>query len=197
MIQFNDLRISQDKKYLIVDVQIQELDYYENVYLDSIVINSQDSYLPTGPNTGQTGQTTKEKWNITIQLEPNTKHFRKYIDLESAGLPFSSVSNTLFFVWVTSTEGWSQDTPCGMSDRQILGVTYDKYPLYLQGMKLFKQMQNCDVNADIKDYILQSKAFETALKLGNYQDAILYWNQFFDKKEKSKQSNCGCHGILR
>ena len=40
MMQFNELRITPDKKHLIIDVQVQEMRYYENVYLDTIIIDT-------------------------------------------------------------------------------------------------------------------------------------------------------------
>jgi hypothetical protein len=40
MIQFNDLKITSDGKTLIIDVSVKDLDYYTNVFLDSIIIDS-------------------------------------------------------------------------------------------------------------------------------------------------------------
>ena len=37
MVDFNELRVSPDRKNLIIDVSIKDLSYYENVYIDSII----------------------------------------------------------------------------------------------------------------------------------------------------------------
>ena len=35
MVDFNELRVSPDRKNLIIDVSIKDFSYYENVYIDS------------------------------------------------------------------------------------------------------------------------------------------------------------------
>ena len=50
MVNFNELRVSPDRKNLIIDVSIKDLSYYENVYIDSIIIDTQDTYIPSGPS---------------------------------------------------------------------------------------------------------------------------------------------------
>lgn len=181
MLQYNELRITQDKKYLIVDVQVQELSYYENVYLDTIIIDTQKTYSALGPSNNPF---------MTIQMEPNTKHYRKFIDIDS-------VADNMFFVYTTVNGSPSEDVPCGMSQETILGVAYDKYPIYKQGMSLLSQLHGCDIPSDLKDFILQNKAFEITLQAGNYPKAIEYWGLFFKEKEKAVKSGCGCHGIFR
>ena len=49
MIKFNELRVTDDGKYLVVDVQIAEDDYYENVYIDQIIIDSDKKFSDFGP----------------------------------------------------------------------------------------------------------------------------------------------------
>lgn len=180
MIQINELRVTQDKKHLIIDVQVIELDYYENVYLDTIIIDTQKTYSALGPSN---------KPLMTIDCG-HSKHFRQYIDIDS-------IANNLFFVYVISTGDPSDDTPCGMDESMLLGVTYDKYPMYLQGMKLINQLNGCEPASDFIDYILSTKAFDLSLLTGNYIKAIEYWNEFFDIKERNIISKCGCHGRTR
>ena len=43
MIQFNELRISQSGDRLIIDVSVKDLEYYTNVYLSEILIDTQDT----------------------------------------------------------------------------------------------------------------------------------------------------------
>lgn len=181
MIQFNELRVSRDRKHLIIDVQIQDGTYYENVYLDKIIIDTQNTFKSTGPSAQPP---------LPIIDCEGTKHYRAVVDIEL-------IADNLFFVWVTSTGDPAPDAPCGISDSYILGVTYDKYPLYLQGMSLLRSVQSCEVPDDLKDFILQNKAFDLSLKTGNYTTAIDYWNAFFNAKEVSVKSNCGCHGVFR
>ena len=39
MLQWDELRITPDGKFLIVDVEVQNLDYFKDVYLESLQMN--------------------------------------------------------------------------------------------------------------------------------------------------------------
>ena len=43
MIVFNNIRISQDDKYITIDAEIENNKYYENMYIDSVIIDTQVS----------------------------------------------------------------------------------------------------------------------------------------------------------
>ena len=51
MIKFNELRITPNNESLIIDVSIEDADYYQNVVLDSIIIDTQDTYVENGPSS--------------------------------------------------------------------------------------------------------------------------------------------------
>lgn len=197
MIQFNQLSISQDKKYLVIDVQIEDLDYYQDNTLDSIFINNQVSFSPTGPVTEQ--PEPKKAGSIVIYIDcGGKKHYREYISLEDNGIPINQVEKQLFFVWVVANGQVQEGTPCGITRSNLaLGVVYDKYPIYKQGMSLINQVDRCEIPTALNDFILQNKAFELSLESCNYPKAIEYWNNFFIEKEQSVKHNCGCHGYFR
>ena len=44
MIQFNTLSINPEGTELIIDVSVKSSMYYENIYIDKIVIDTQDTY---------------------------------------------------------------------------------------------------------------------------------------------------------
>ena len=50
MIVFNNIRISQDDKYITIDAEIENNKYYENMYIDSVIIDTQDTFSPNGPS---------------------------------------------------------------------------------------------------------------------------------------------------
>lgn len=180
MIRFNELRVTSDRKHLVIDVQIEELDYYQDVFLDTIIIDTQKTFIPTGPSS---------KPLMTIDCG-RVKHYRDYIDIDT-------IADNLFFVYAISVGEPLETTPCGLTEQSILGVTYDKYPMYLQGMSLLNQLNGCDPAGDLIDYILTHKAFDISLQTGNYLKAIEYWNEFFNEKEKNISYKCGCHGRIR
>ena len=51
MIKFNELRITPNNESLIIDVSIEDASYFQNVVLDSIVIDTQDTYTQNGPSS--------------------------------------------------------------------------------------------------------------------------------------------------
>ena len=50
MIQFNELKITKDGLNLIIDVSIEKGDYYEDVFLDSIYIDTEETFTNSGPS---------------------------------------------------------------------------------------------------------------------------------------------------
>ena len=49
MIKFNELRISSNR-YLIIDVSVKNEDYYKDVYIKSVSVDTQDTYIDSGPS---------------------------------------------------------------------------------------------------------------------------------------------------
>ena len=49
MIRFNELKI--ENNYIIIDVQIEEEKYFKDMYIDSIVIDTQDTFIANGPSS--------------------------------------------------------------------------------------------------------------------------------------------------
>lgn len=207
MISFNELRITPDSKYLVIDVQVQNLNYYKDVYLDSIHIDTQQTFIETGPsnkpiysyvvpdneqfiyiqNCGCRVITEQEE-DILVDEFSDTKHIRQFIDIDSIG-------NNLFFVWVVTKGNPTEDTPCGMKDAVTLGVVYNKLPIYNISMKYINSIEGCNIPREFMDFIFRKKAFETCLEVGNYNQAIKYWNKFFTDIKESQVSNCDCYGI--
>lgn len=206
MINFNELRITPDGRYLIVDVQVQNLDYYKNVYLDSIHIDTQQTFIETGPSNkpiysyivpDNEQLIYTQECNCQVVTEQNedvlldefgTKHIRQFIDIDFIG-------NNIFFVWVVTKGNPTEDTPCGMKDAVTLGVVYNKLPIYNAAMKYINSIEGCDIPREFMDFIFRKKAFETCLEVGNYNQAIKYWNKFFTDIKESQISNCNCYGI--
>lgn len=50
MIVFDRLEISPDGKHLTIDARVDDMKYYDNVGICSVVIDTQDTYIPGGPS---------------------------------------------------------------------------------------------------------------------------------------------------
>lgn len=182
MIHFNELRVTPDGKHLIIDVRVLNESYYENVYIDSIIIDTQDTYISNGPSS-------KSLYSTKL-TEENTKNIRLILDTIDLGS-----LNNLFFVYVRTKGTPSADTPCGMDNITTMGIVTNMYPFYQQAMNYIGEIADtCSVPQNFIDYILKIKALELAVKTGNYPDAIKYYNKFFKNKEGIiiKKGGCSC-----
>ena len=48
MVIFNDLRITPDGQNLFIDVKVAPYKYFENMYISSISIDTEETFSPTG-----------------------------------------------------------------------------------------------------------------------------------------------------
>lgn len=214
MVIINELRITPDGKALIIDASIENLTYYKNVDIAAVIIDSQDTYIPSGPSNQALFHHSYEKEPYTvstlndcssIQSEDScngivtsqvhgTKHIRLYLTAKELGV---DLNNNIFFVYIVTNGIPAPDTPCGMDNIYTMGIAYNLRPIYNLGMNYVRDLTNeCSIPKNFIDYILRYKAFELALKTGNYTLAFKYWNKFFKDKIStvSKPKGCGCHG---
>jgi hypothetical protein len=188
MVKFNELRITPDGRYLIIDVSVRSQPYYDNVYLKSISIDTQDTYKDGGPSTSiiyfkdisQEGDDIK-----TYRLELSVGDF----------LP--SLSNNMFFIYVQATGTPTSDTPCGMDNEYTLGVTFNPCALYNSIMAYTKEIYNsCSIPKNFINLFLQFKALETSINTDHYAEAIELYNKFIKdlKPNAVNVKTCSCNG---
>lgn len=190
MVHFNELRITSDGQHLIIDVSVLSESYYKNVYIDSIVIDNQDTYVGSGPSSNPVYSYSVP--NGVSQLTKKTysqKHVR--LVLTPNDLPL----NGLLFVYVRAKGTPAADTPCGLDNITTLGTVTNMYPFYQQAMNYIGELaNNCSVSQNFTDYILKMKGLELAVRTGNYTDAIKFYNKFFNGKENTvvRKGGCSC-----
>lgn len=190
MVHFNELKITPDAKKLIIDVSVLKEDYYKDVYLDSIIIDSQDTYVGNYPSSEPLYQYTIP--DIESQMSGKTvyqKHIRLVLD--TLDLPL----NNLLFVYVTVKGTPTPDTPCGCDNIVTLKTVVNLYPFYQQAMAYIKDIAKvCSNHSEFADFILRLKALQLAITTGHYTDAIKYYNKFFKGKEGvvAKKGGCSC-----
>lgn len=51
MIKFSTLKVSDDCRQLTVKVSVEPYSFYKNVYIDSIIIDTQDTFTVSGPSS--------------------------------------------------------------------------------------------------------------------------------------------------
>lgn len=216
MIHFNELRYSKDNKCLVIDAAIDNQDYYDNVVIDRIVIDNQDTFVANGPSstpiytykvsgTYDKTYSTPEECNcnpvrvkedefycLTYGLD-SMKHVRLELPLNALGIDYCS---DILFVYVIATGIPSADTPCGFDNNMIIGTVINLQGIYNNIMSYIREIENnCDIPREFIDAILRFKSIELAIKTGNYPLVIKYWKKFFSgRKNISTTKNCGCYG---
>lgn len=185
MIKWNELRVTQDGKELIIDGSVKDLEYYKDVYIEEVVIDSQDTYVPNGPSS-------KPIFSYNVESETE-KSIRLELDSKALGV---TINNTMFFVYIVVKGTPSIDTPCGMDNQITLGVVANLCPFHQHMVAYMKEIENtCDIPSNFINSILQYKALELSVRTGHYTQAIKYWNKFFQNIQNATiNTGCKCHG---
>ena len=201
MIQFNELRITQDGKNLIIDALVQDISYYADVYIDSIIIDSQNTFVSSGASSSPLFKYTYDATTastlgyVTLTSGGKLKGIRMTIPYNSLG-ETSNLDKDLLFVYVTIIGTPSSNTPCNMDLTYELGIVYNTYPFYLRGMNFIKELNSsCELPKQLIDYMLRQKVLETCIQVGDYTKAVEYWKKFFTGDyQVINLKTCSCNG---
>lgn len=215
MIVLNECRVSHDGKALIVEATVENLSYYKSVYIDSVVVDTQKTFLNSGPSNNPVfikqftsdypqvdvlddcgSLRTDEECkcgNIYTSKKKGHKNIKLYISAEDMKL--SNLNDDIFFVYVVATGVPAACTPCGMDNQYTMGVAVNMRPIYNKAMSFIRELdKDCATPRGFVDMILRLKAFELSLKTGNYPIAFKQWEKLFKEKVTITPRNCGCNG---
>jgi hypothetical protein len=212
MVYFNELRFSKNNKSLIIDVAIDNQDYYENVFLDSIVIDTQNTFIENGPSSNpvythtvvetfanvytntdcQNAKVLAENSECGIIDSISKKQIRLEIPVSACGI---DPSKDIVFVYVIVSGNPAPDTPCGMDSSKIMATVVNLKLIYDNLLSCVRQVENdCDIPKSFIDIILRYKAFELFIKTGNYTKAIQYWKKYLTSGNfTTTQKQCRCY----
>ena len=220
MLHFEELRITPDNKYLIIDVSVDKDKYFNNIAIDSIIIDTQDTYSISGPSSNPVYTFNVEQvYDLTYSLpeqcscnpikeaEEGSYCFTTKQGVRSVRLILSSkdllnkdmqpldLGKNMFFVYAIATGTPDPSTPCGLDNSQILGTAVNLYPFYQASMKYLSELENeCQIPKNFIDMILKFKGLQLSVKMKNYTQAIKYWNKFFSKINYQPSYTCKCNG---
>lgn len=211
MLYFNELRITSDGNNLIIDVSVDNSECFNNIKIDTIVIDNQDTYVPAGPsnnpiytyqNQSDTSLTyalpeecncnpVQESDEYAYCLTINNSKLRNLrLVLSSKDLP---LQDDILFVYVIASGEMASSC---VGDYIKMGTVANFYPYYQNMIKYVRELEStCDIPKNFIDLTLRFKAMESAIRAGNYPIAIKYWNKFFKGgSNKSNVTNCSCYG---
>ena len=200
MIRFNELKIEDN--YIIIDVQIEEEKYFKDMYIDSIVIDTQDTFIANGPSskaiyTKTFNTDTDIKKEEIVYTQGTDKHNRVRIYIDGKDLNVD-IHKTMFFVYVIAGGTPAADTPCRWDENKALHTLVDTQVLYNNMIQYVKELnKDCSTPDNFINAILQFNAIDLALKTNQYPLAIDLWKRFYSDIESNVVlPNCGCNGRL-
>ena len=204
MIIFDQLRISDDGKRMYINAHVNKADYFNDIYIDSIVIQTADKVSETDP-----GLPTSDYVYIQ-KVEENTKELNLVLEASDLSKSWESdpnaiafnrrdMSKTLFFVYIKCKGTPGSYTPCRLDEETTLGIVFDDNVLHQKVMDYTKELvADCNVPSEFINFILLWNAFKSAIETEHYIPAIKFFNMMFDEVGKSCQSRtiktCGCNG---
>ena len=200
MIRFNELKIEDN--YIIIDVQIEEEKYFKDMYIDSIVIDTQDTFIANGPSskaiytkTFNTDTDVNKEEIVYTQGTDKYNRVRIYIDGKNLNV---DIHKTMFFVYVIAGGTPTADTPCRWDENKALHTLVDTQVLYNNMIQYVKELnKDCSTPDNFINAILQFNAIDLALKTNQYPLAIDLWKRFYSDIESNiVLPNCGCNGRL-
>lgn len=196
MVIFDQLRISDDGRMFYLDVHVNKADYFDDIYLDKILIATSGQVSETDPLSPGNSyvyclEIPGSEKEIHLALQP--VDFNEYF----TGSDFSS---ELFFVYVICKGTVGECTPCRLDELTTLGVTFDYGKLYQQVMGFTKQLaDDCNIPDGFIDLMLTFGAFKASVETEHYVPAIKFYKQLFEGGHgmtpySATSKPCGCHG---
>lgn len=185
MIKFTRCEIDERGESLIIEASVDNMSYYDDVYIDSIKIDTEKTYSVNGPSEmSHEILFTEDRKSVSLRLcisdIPNISNF----------------NDSIFFVYAIARGVPCSDTPCGLDPCYIMTIAINMRPIYNKAMKYINELNSkCDVPRGFIDMFLRLKAFSLALRTGNIMKAIDLWKSLSKDKKIVSFKGCGCHGI--
>lgn len=214
MIVLNECRVSPDGRALIIEATVENIRYYKDIYIDSVIIDTQNTFLDSGPSNNpifiehfaptSTDPVVENEepidlngdcscMNLLTPKKKGCKNIRLWVSAEDMGL--ANLNDDIFFVYIVATGVPAACTPCGMDNQYIMGVAINMRPIYNRAMSFIRELdKDCTTPRGFIDMILRLKAFELSLKTGNYPIAFKQWEKLSKEKITITSKNCGCNG---
>ena len=197
MIDFNNVLITD--KNLYIDVSIKDSPYFEDCYIDRIVVNDISTFLTTGPNINKCVYDTNSHSGDIEENAKSVKLFIKENVILNSSSSIKDTRNNIYFIYVHTTGTPSLDAPCGTDCEWHSIAVIDYQYLYSRALSLIKELTNCRCDRPEKfvDFILRTKALEMFLISKEWDRAIEYFNKYYLSndscgKKLSSSKNCGC-----
>lgn len=212
---FDQLKVSDDGKKLFIKGHVNDLSYFDDVYLDNITIQTSDKVsetLPLPPTEGFIYKASfaaqSKNFDLTVDVASFDTAFLNWNP--TTGLPIDDsnpyadtkfdgtcLDNVLFFVYVKVTGEPTSDCPCNLDRQVTVGVAFNEDNFYDKVMSYTNAIaKSCVTSNGFVDFLLEWNAYKAAVETEHFLDAIKYYDMMFNTNTDgtTTSKNCNCHG---
>lgn len=208
MVIFDNIFIEKDT--LIISARIEDNPDYDRAYIDSIIIDNQDTFLLSGPSSKPLYTKSFDNLPSFIEGVPmskvdpilikqyNTRSIRLALKISDLNTTHPKMASNLIFAYVVVGGVVPETLPCGKDARYHIGVAYDNSKSLSEIIQAIKRIDcsNTEISKELINTMLRFRAFDSSVKAGEYTTAIKYWNRFFKDRDTVGKylNNCNCNG---
>ena len=188
MVIFKELRITSDGNNLFIDASIAPYDYFQNMYIKSVSIDTEETFL--------SNDRPSEK-AVKVYNNPEDESIKNInLNLGKDDVKVDSLSGHIFYIYVQIAGVPSVDTPCSMDKEYTIGVALNWFPIYQSSLKVLGDIKEncCSIPKESIDFILKLKSFELLLRTSQYDKANKHYLKWFKNiKSSTGVKSCGCN----
>jgi len=205
MIQFNQLRISEDKTCLRAGCYIEGLAVYDNKYIAGIYIEHYSSHVSGNltPSEHAICLYSNDEQDTSVKaktVELKAEDIVEYEAEQNVVFGTHKLAGEMFYVWV-DVEGPLTDyttTTCDMDSEYYTGVVLDWEKVYSEGMHYARSMvdkcsNKCSDRGSFIDFILRWNTIRLAASVCDFDTLAEAWPMLFGNDGTiTSSSSCGC-----
>lgn len=174
--------LSIDNKTLVLSASIDDSPYYENVFLDKVIIDTQDTFKPSGPSDRAVYSST---------IDGNKKKIALVIPFTDI---LASEEKDLLIVYVKSKGNPTMDVPCGSDNPIAAKAIMDFRNIYCRLITFLKSPDKCGPNRAFINEYFKYKLISLAMLTSNLDTLVRYFKKFYTNRSLPYTPNCHCNG---
>lgn len=141
------------------------MEYYENMHIDSIIIDTEDTVTENGPSDNPP---------YVLELGGSPTAINRTINVSE----LVADGPKMLFVYIKCAGAPTPNTPCGLDPEYVMQPVIDYQAVYDKAIKLARCVGkcgcldgNCSIDVSFANFALQYFRMEQGLKNGNWSDA--------------------------
>lgn len=205
MVTFNELRIADDRKCLVIDFEVENVDVFKDMYVEAVYLEYYKNANPTGV-PGEKAVTVWENTRDDNSIRAKRIYYRLNTT-DSAKMGVTTFDNGLFYVIVkcAGEPGYQiTNMPCGSDNPYQIGAILDWKAFYTRGMQyvnsLFGGCNPCPDLTGFEHFAVLWNALKMAISTCDWNLVSDLWDKFllapnnnaFTPVPVPKSSGCGC-----